>query len=111
MFKAVECTGSLQRAFTRSVTFKMNILDMQGREVVHLKSSRQFLSLPVVTVKLPDDQIIAYIKQTFVIGIPAFKIKNARYETILRVEGPFSTTSFGGNVDFDVSVLFEIKKN
>lgn len=84
----------------------MNILDVRGREVVHFKSPRQLFSMPEVTVTLPNGQIIAFIKQTLVIGISAFKIKNAQHETILRVEGPFNTFSFGGDVDFDVSVKF-----
>lgn len=84
----------------------MSIFDMRGTKLAIFKGSEHFASMPVVTVKLPNDQIIGYVKQSWAFGFPTFKIKNARCETILRIEGPFNTTSFGGDVDFDVSAKF-----
>lgn len=82
----------------------MNVSDMHGRKVVRFKSSISF-PLPVVEVKLPNDQTIGYVERDFTLAIPKFTIKDARDRTILRIKGPFNTFSFGDSVDFDVSVF------
>lgn len=84
----------------------MKILDMQQREVIIFGSSVSCypFSMPIVEVKTPNGQIIGHVERDLTFVIPKFKITNARCETILRIEGPMNTTSFGGNVDFDVSV-------
>lgn len=83
---------------------------MRGREVLYFKSSLRFISMPVVEVKLPNGQVIGSVKKKLSVGIPTFSIKNARDETILRIEGPFNTFSFGGDVDFDVMAHLIITK-
>ena len=85
----------------------MKILDIHQGEVIILESSVSCypFSTPVVEVKLPNGQIIGHVERDVTFIIPKFTITNARCETVLRIEGPMATTSFGGNVDFDVSVF------
>lgn len=85
--------------------FDMAILDMNQRKCIDLQSSISCypLSTPVVEVKLPSGTVIGSVERDLTLIMPKFTIKNARCETVLRVEGPAVTTSFGGNVDFDVS--------
>lgn len=89
----------------------MKIFDMQQREVVCFESfvSCCPFSMPSVDVKLPNGQIIGRIEQDLTFFIPKFTITNARFETILRIEGPITTVSFGNDVEFDVSCQFAIK--
>lgn len=107
---AVECTDYFTRNCCDGPAFDMNILDMNQRPVIVLGSSISCypFSTPVVEVKLPNGQIIGNVERDVSLVIPKFRLTNPRGETVLRVEGPFNTTSFGGNVDFDVSVFGSI---
>lgn len=102
---AIECTDYFTRNCCDGPAFDMQILDMNQREVIHLQSSISCypFSTPVVEVKLPNGQVIGNVERDLTLIIPKFAIMNTRGETVLRIEGPAVTTSFGGNVDFYVS--------
>lgn len=102
---AVEGTDFLTRNCCDSPAFEMQIVDMSQRKVMHLASSISCYPLcsPVVGVSLPNGQSIGNVERDFAFVTPKFTIMNGRGESVLRIEGPMVATSFGGNVDFDVS--------
>lgn len=102
IFFAVECTHFLKRNVVDANTaFDFKVMDTSGQEVVRYKSNIRILA--TVEVKLPDDKIIGYVERNFNLAYPKFTIKDAQNETILHIKGPLVTTSFGCDVDFDVS--------
>lgn len=109
VFFAIECTDFVTRnCCDLGSAFQMKIFDVNQREVINFESSASCYpwALPTLDVKLAGGHghTIGHVERDFTFVIPKFTIMNARYETILRVEGPLTTVSFGGDVDFDVSV-------
>lgn len=102
---AIEITDCCTRNCCAGPAFDMQILDMNGSKVLDFASgiSCYPLSTPVVEVRTSGGQTIGSVERDLTIVTPKFTIMNARGETILRIEGPMITTSFGGDVDFDVS--------
>lgn len=90
----------------------MKILDMHGREVIYFESSASCYpwTMPIVDVELSGGHghghTIGHVERDLTFVIPKFTITNARCKTILRIEGPLNTVSFGGDVDFDVSSTY-----
>lgn len=86
----------------------MKIFDMQQREVIYLESSASCFPwiMPTLDVKLSGGHghTIGHVERDLTFVIPKFTITNGRCETILRIDGPLNTVSFGGDVDFDVSM-------
>lgn len=87
----------------------MKIFDEHQKEIFYFESSSSCYpwTMPIVDVKLSGGHgsTIGRIERDLTFVIPKFTIANARCETILRIEGPINTVSFGGDVDFDVSAF------
>lgn len=53
-------------------------------------------------VSSPPGTIVGTVEQEWSIFCPSFAIKNASGDTVLRIEGPFCTTSICGDVEFKI---------
>lgn len=92
--------------------FDMKLFDNLRTEVIHFYrplacSSCLFpCCLQSLEVSAPPGNIIGTVEQEWTFCKPSFRLKNQREETVLRIQGPFCTTSCCGNVDFNVRILF-----
>ena len=55
-----------------------------------------------VEVQAPVGRVVGYVKQTWSICKPHFKICDASGDTVLEIEGPCCTCSCCGDVEFQV---------
>ncbi|XP_030372172.1 phospholipid scramblase 2-like [Scaptodrosophila lebanonensis] len=87
--------------------FEIRIVDTSKQEVIHL--SRPSACGPCcvenLEVTAPPGNIVGSIEQELTLLSPSFKVKDHLGDTVMRIEGPFSTTSFFGDVDFDIVTL------
>ena len=54
-------------------------------------------------VTSPPGTLIGSIQQEWSIFKPKFSVKDVTGQTVLKIEGPFCTCSFCGDVDFNVN--------
>lgn len=89
--------------------FEIQIMDNQGREVIHLSSPLRCdtcwfpCCLKKVEVQAPPGQVIGYIKQAWSICKPKFYLQTAEEDTVLQINGPCFTCNICGDVEFDVT--------
>ncbi|XP_075160273.1 phospholipid scramblase 1 isoform X2 [Haematobia irritans] len=88
--------------------FEMKIFDNFRNEVMHLHRPLACSSccfpccLQSMEVSAPPGNVIGTIEQEWTICSPAFRLKNHVGDTVLRIEGPFCTFSFCGDVEFQI---------
>ncbi|XP_046673250.1 phospholipid scramblase 2 isoform X1 [Homalodisca vitripennis] len=89
--------------------FGMKILDNFKNEVIHLERPLACDScwfpccLQKMEVYAPPGCLVGTVEQDWSILAPAFSIKNAAGDTVLRIEGPVCTMSIcGSDVEFNV---------
>lgn len=91
----------------------MKVMDIYRNEVIHLHRPLACDSccfpccLQSMEVSSPPGNVIGTVEQEWTICCPSFAIKNASGETVLRIEGPFLTFSFCGDVEFKVMFSFK----
>ncbi|KAH0812654.1 hypothetical protein GEV33_010136 [Tenebrio molitor] len=91
--------------------FDMKIFDNFRNEVIHLYRPLACNNccfpccLQSIEVSAPPGNLIGVVQQEWSLCIPIFSVKNANYETVLRIEGPFCTISCCGDVDFEVTAI------
>jgi uncharacterized protein YxjI len=89
----------------------MKIFDNFRNEVIHLYRPLACNNccfpccLQSIEVSAPPGNLIGVVQQEWSLCIPIFSVKNANYETVLRIEGPFCTISCCGDVDFEVTAI------
>ncbi|XP_015784200.1 phospholipid scramblase 2 [Tetranychus urticae] len=94
------CCGSAR-------AFDMKILDYQKREVLHLYRPLRCQScwFPCCLQRMEvtaSGNLCGYVEQSWSLCFPKFRVCNAAGDTVLRIEGPFCTFSFCGDVEFQV---------
>lgn len=88
--------------------FEMKIMDTFKNTVISLNrplacSSCWFpCCLQTMEVSAPPGSLCGTVEQEWSLCSPAFRIKNAAGEVVLRIEGPFCTFSLCGDVEFKV---------
>jgi hypothetical protein len=91
--------------------FDMKIFDNFRNEVIHLYRPLACNNccfpccLQSIEISAPPGNLIGVVQQEWSLCIPIFSVKNANYETVLRIEGPFCTISCCGDVDFEVTAI------
>lgn len=109
VYYAVEDTDCLTRnCCGPRRPFDMKILDNYRNEVIHLNRPLRCDScffpccLQSIEVSSPPGNVVGTVDQEWSICCPSYAIKNASGDTVLRIEGPFCTMSFCGDVEFQV---------
>ncbi|GAU91053.1 hypothetical protein RvY_03382-1 [Ramazzottius varieornatus] len=98
-----------QSCFGKERPFEMGVYDHMQRQVMHIARPWACqacycacFGLQRMEVQAPPGNPIGFIEQEFsIVGIPKYRILNARHEIVLRVQGPWMPC--GGNVDFQVT--------
>ncbi|CAG0898295.1 unnamed protein product [Darwinula stevensoni] len=91
--------------------FELQVLDHQGREVIHLSRPLNCDScwfpccLQRLDVYSPPGTLIGVVKQEWSILSPKFTIQDAAGNAILLIEGPICTWSICGDVEFQILTL------
>ncbi|KAK9507933.1 hypothetical protein O3M35_007690 [Rhynocoris fuscipes] len=112
VFYAVEESSCLTRCCCGPIRpMDMKILDNYKNEVIHLSRPLACQScwfpccLQRMEVYAPVGQLVGTVEQDWTIFTPAFSVKNAAGDTVLKIEGPFCTFSICGDVEFKVLAL------
>ncbi|XP_017786101.1 PREDICTED: phospholipid scramblase 2 [Nicrophorus vespilloides] len=110
VYYAVETNDCLTRNCCGPMRpFDMIIMDNFRNQVMHLHRPLACDSccfpccLQSMEVSSPPGTVIGTVEQEWSIFCPTFAIKNASGDTVLRVEGPFCTTSICGDVEFKIT--------
>jgi len=109
VYKAKEDTDCCTRMCCGPVRpFDMIIKDNYDREVIHLNRPLACNScffpccLQSIEVSSPPGTVIGTVEQEWSMCIPQFVIRDHNGDVVLRIEGPFLTFSFCGDVEFKV---------
>lgn len=93
--------------------FRMCILDIHQREVIHFHrlfrctSCWCFCCLQVLEVSASGENC-GSVEQEWTLWYPNYRLKNHLGETVLRIEGPFCTSSCFNDLNFKVRLDFYI---
>jgi len=90
--------------------FEMTIKDNEDREVIHLSRPLRCQTccfpccLQEMDVSSPPGSVIGSIAQEWSLCKPQFAVKDQDGNVVLKIMGPFCTTSFCGDVEFNVTL-------
>ncbi|XP_015784201.1 phospholipid scramblase 1-like [Tetranychus urticae] len=108
IFNAIEDTTFCTRCCCGPMRpFNMKITDNEEREVINLyrplRCQGRCFPCCLQSMQVTASGVVCgYIEQTWSLIGPKFKVCDSSGETVLRIEGPFCTFSFCGDVEFKV---------
>ncbi|XP_053209549.1 phospholipid scramblase 2-like [Panonychus citri] len=88
-----------------SRSFEMQITDQHEREILHLSRPFRCQCFPCCLQQLEvsaSGSVCGFVKESWSLFVPKFRICNAAGETVLRIEGPFCTFGCGRDIEFKI---------
>lgn len=102
IFSASEISDPLARHFGGSSRLlSIQIRNNFNQNVIYYDRPYKIFVTQKLSVLTPGGHVIGYVKEKCTMFAPKFKLLDAR-DVILRVTGPLITSSFGGDVNFDI---------